>query len=365
MFKRLCFSKTTTFLMCVVVVCFMSSTTFAQDIKWSWNNPGEFYRYSLFEKGSSDFLGGGDADSYGNYIYVNRSVLNDYCLDVYTISVSDTAKVNQHPDNPKATGPVEQRTLTHIKTYNIPKLATQMNGELYAVKDGVYFLGRGADDASDVFYYDFNSGATSVICEDKNADISIHLLGYDDIRDVWYGGYFHHAWLTSESGDPTTRFVYSFNQVKKEWEKEFEYDDMKGGHFDGMEVIATQKETKIYISDMTSDYIGIASNKSGSWETVSINKYKGEDAGNVEGMGYGAFNHFWITSGPVNGNESDNNLYEIGGGGITVVEPPETVTVSIPVEQTFSVEEHSPGGTLVGDITIASSNVSKAKDKNH
>ena len=73
MFKRLYFLKTTTFFMCVIVVCFVSSTTLAQDIKWSWNNPGEFYLYSLFKKGSSPFLGGGDADSYGNYIYVNRT----------------------------------------------------------------------------------------------------------------------------------------------------------------------------------------------------------------------------------------------------------------------------------------------------
>ena len=352
MFKKMHFLKTMASFMYVTVVCFMSST-FAQDIKWSWNNPGEFYLYSLFKKGPSVFLGGADVDSYGNYIYVNRTDFstNGYYLDVYTISVADTAKVNQHPDNPQASGPVEKRTLTRVKTYNIPKLAIRMNGELYAVKDGVHFLGRGADE-SDVFYYDFSSGATSVICDNKNTEIVIHLLGYDDIRDVWYGGHTHHG--------SNTRIVYSFNQAKKEWEKEFDYEDMKGGHFDGMEVIATQKETNIYISDMTSDYIGIVSNESGSWKTVSINKYNDGDAGFVEGMGYGAFHHFWITSGH---DEEGDYLYEIGGGGLTVVESPETVTVSIPVEQTFSVEELSPGGTLVGDINIISSNASKAKIK--
>ena len=275
-------------------------------------------------------------------------------MDVYKISVADPSKVNQHPDNPKATGPIIQRTLTHIKTYNISKLAAIRCGELYAVNGGVYFLGDDFTDKNDVFYYDFTSGVTSVICDSKDGTMSIHLLGYDEVHDVWYGG---------DSFDHGGRTVYSFNQVKKAWEKEFVYEDIKGEHFDGMEVIATQKETKIYVSDMTSDYIGIVSNESGSWKTVSINKYKDGNAGYVEGMGYGAFHHFWITSGGIDGQ--GDNLYEIGGGGLTVVEPPETVTVSIPVEQMFSVEEHSPGGTLVGDITIASSNVSKAKDKNH
>ena len=349
MFKKLLFFQTTTSFIWITVVCFMSSTL-AQNIKWSWNNTGEFYLYSLFKKGASAFIDGGDIDSYGNYIYVNRDAIH---LDVYKISAADPAKASQHPDNPKAPGPVVERTLTHIKTYTIPKLSTPACGELYAVNDGVYFLG-GTANANDVFYYDFNSGVTSVICDSKDNTLWIHLLGYDEVHDVWYGGLAHNA-LT------TTRIVYSFNQTEKKWEKEFEYEDMQGNHFDGMEVIATQKETKIYISDMTSDYIGIVSNESGSWKTVSINKYEGGNAANVEGMGYGAFHHFWITS-----YESGqiHSLYEIGGGGLTVVEPePETVTVSIPVEQSFSVEEHSPGGTFVGDITIASSNVSKAKIK--
>ena len=354
MFKKLHFSQTTTSFICVTVVCLMSST-FAQDIKfikWDWKNPGEFYLYSQFKTGASEFLGGGDVDSYGDYIYVNRTKASDIpytfyrFLDVYKISVADPTKVNQHPDNPQAPGPVVKRTLTHIKTYDIPKLALMMCGELYAVNGGVYFLGKD-NHKNDVLYHDFTSGATSVICDSKKELQGIEMLGYDEVHKVWY------------SGCRMNRIVYSFNQAKKEWEEEFYYEHMKGGHFDGMEVFGTKTGTKIYVSDMTSDYIGIASNEGGNWKTVSINKYKGGDANYVEGMGYGAFHHFWIT-GAVG---QIHSLDEIGGGGLAVVEPPETVTVSIPVEQMFSVEEHSPGGTLVGDIDIASSNVSKAKIK--
>lgn len=351
------FLKITHFI-CIVVICTILNAT-AQDIKWDWNNPGEFYMYSLFKKDSTAFLGGGDADSYGNLIYVNRSdwggTKYDYYLDVYEVNLADVAKKNQHPDNPMATGPIEQRTLTHKKTYNIPRLSYQTYGELYAKNNGVCFLGKN-EDAYDVLYYDFASGSTSVICDSKEdtTECWLHLLGYDDIRDVWYCG-------KRKKATPKFRIVCSFNPTNNKWEEEFDYDDMNGTHFDGMEVVSTNTETKIYLSDMTSDYIGIVIKKNGSWETVSINKYNGKNAGNVEGMGYGALDHFWIASGP--SGSVGFSLYEIGGGGLTVVEPSDTITVSIPVEQSFFVEEHSFGGTKVGDIKIISSNVFKAKVK--
>ena len=178
--------------------------------------------------GESVFLGGGDVDSYGDLIYINNSEhTGQGLLDVYRIGVSDPVMVNQHPDNPLATDPVIQRTLTHIKTYTIPKLSRPMCGELYAVDGGVYFLGESlSEDAGDVFYYDFNSGVTSVIC-DNNYDgdsLFIALLGYDDVNDVWYAG------LSFDYNAVIGRIVYSFNKAKNIWEKEFEYEDMHGGH---------------------------------------------------------------------------------------------------------------------------------------
>ncbi len=335
------FLKNAAVFICIGIACLTVSTV-AQDITWSWSNLGEFYMYSRFPQGSSQFKGGGDVDTYGNLIYVNRY---DGNLDVYEVSIPDGTNENQHPDNPDAPGPVAPRTLKFIKTYKIPQLALPTNGELYATEKGVYFLKRD-DTPKTIFYYEFATGNITTICDGTNW-VKLHVLGYDDINDVWYGG--------SAYDFTVKRTVYSFSPTAKSWIKEFSYEDLSGGHFDGMEVIATKEGTKIYLSDMTSDYIGIVTRENDSWKTVTLNKYKDSNAEDVEGMGYGAFNHFWATSHEV--------LYEIGGGGLAVVVPPETVTVSIPVEQTFSVEEHSPGGTYVGDISITSSSVSKAKMK--
>ena len=89
---------------------------------------------------------------------------------------------------------------------------------------------------------------------------------------------------------------------------------------DGLEVVTdpTTKTAYVYVSDMTSDFLGqyVRDPKTSKWEQKNLFKYQDNNAGNVEGMGFGAFNHFWITSG--------SNLYEIGGGALQkyVEEPP-------------------------------------------
>lgn len=336
------FSKAIVVFICIGVLCLSSSTTAQEDIKWSWNDKGEFYLYSEFIRGSSEFKGGGDVDTYGNLIYVNR---DGKVVDVYEVSIPDSTKQSMHPDNPEVTGPIEPRTLTFKESYNVPGLSWPTTGELFAVDSGLYYLYD-----RNVNYFDFETKKKKVICNSSKLVPAMHLLGYDDLNDIWY------------AGGRDTRTVYSFNKTSKDWDVEFTFDTLFGEHFDGLEVIATEKNTKIYVSDMTSDYIGVINNESGTWKEQSLNQYDGS-AGYVEGMGYGALSHFWITTGGTGLMTADSGtLYEIGGGGL-VVEIPETVTVSIPVEQSFTIEENSAAGTKVGDITINSSDVTKAQIK--
>lgn len=331
------------FLLFTIIIASVQTSIFAQYIYWDWKNPGEFYLYSKFFTNSSEFKGGGDVDTYGNLIYVNAGFEG---IHVYEVSVPAGSDINQHPDNPKAPGPIAPRTLKYIKKYSPPDLAGSMAGELYAAQKGIYYLKKEKMQKV-ILYYEFATGKTTTICDGTNW-IHLHLLGYDDVNDVWYGG--------SANGPPgIIRTVYSYTPSTKSWIKEFSYEDLKGEHFDGMEVIASKDSVRLYLSDMTSDYIGIVTKKNGIWGAISINKYKDKDTNNVEGMGYGAFHHFWATSGAT--------LYEIGGGGLAIVEPPETVSVTIPVEQTFTIEEHSPAGTVVGKIAIHSSNTNKTNIK--
>ena len=91
---------------------------------------GEYYRYAYFTIAGTPFLGGQDVDTYGNLAYVNR---NGTTLDVYEITLLDTDgdgvfEPDQHPDNPSATGPMEARTLTYLRSYSVPALDSASTG---------------------------------------------------------------------------------------------------------------------------------------------------------------------------------------------------------------------------------------------
>ncbi|MBW2024603.1 MAG: hypothetical protein JRI90_04275 [Deltaproteobacteria bacterium] len=273
---------------------------------------GEYYQYATFSVGSSAYLGGGDVDAYGNTIYVNRDGIH---LDVYTVTLQDTdgdgvLEPDQHPDNPDATGPMEARTLTYVTTYDVPHLEVTTVGEIYAASDRVYFLGD--DSQGDIWEYVFATGSTNVVV-DSSAGVSpqgsygLSHLGYDDVNNKWY------------ASCEAARKVYSWNGSF--WVEEFTYASLAGSHMDGLEVV-TDPETNIpyvYVSDMTSDFLGqwkYDSNTS-SWVEENLFAYAGT-AGDVEGLGFGALGHFWATT----GFASSGTLYEIGGGELGGYIPP-------------------------------------------
>ena len=260
---------------------------------------GEYYQYASFTKGDgSGYLGGGDVDSYGDLIYVNRD--GDH-LDVYQVTLLDSdldgvLEPDQHPDNPDATGPMEQRTLTYLRTYDVPDLDGATWGEIYAASDGVYFLG---EDKGDIYQYVFASGTTSKVVDSPSYKW-LAVLGYDDVNDKWYA-----------APDSSSRDIYSWDGTS--WQFEFSYASLAGNHMDGLEVV-TDPNTGIpyvYVSDMTSDYIGQwrYDSATASWVEENLFNYSGT-AGDVEGMGFGALGHFWATTGFSN----QGTLYEIGGG---------------------------------------------------
>ncbi len=255
---------------------------------------GDYYQYASFSVGSSAYLGGGDVDAYGNTIYVNR---NGYYLDAYTVTLLDSdgdgaLEPDQHPDNPDATGPIEGRTLSLVETYNVSALDGATVGEIYAASDRVYFLG---EDEGDVYQYVFSSGLTSKVVDSPTFNLS--QLGYDDVNDKWY------------ASNESSRTIYGWDGDS--WEIEFTFSALAGGHMDGLEVV-TDPDTNtpyVYVSDMTSDYLGQWYFDGTSWVEQNLFAYAGT-AGDVEGLGFGALGHFWSTTGFSN----SGTLYEIGGG---------------------------------------------------
>jgi hypothetical protein len=273
---------------------------------------GEYYEYGKFPSGSGNvFKGGGDVDSYGDLIYVNRDGTN---LDVYRVTIADSdgdgvVEPDQHPDNDgpdgingtadDQIGPMEVRTLTYVTTYSVPALKTPTVGEIYAAADRVYFISGDTLSGANISEYIFATGVTNTIitASPPTGQPRLSQLGYDDVNDKWYA--------SSEAG----RRVYSWNG--SQWVLEFNFVQLGGGHMDGLEVITdpVTNTPYVYVSDMTSDYIGQWHYDGTNWVEDNLFEYNGT-AGDVEGMGFGALGHIWVTT----GFTSSGTLYELGGG---------------------------------------------------
>lgn len=273
---------------------------------------GTYYLYAMFKSGTgSVFKGGYDVDSFvpatgdsqKGLIYVNRTTQ----LDVYQVELIDSdgdgkLEPNQHPDNPNAKGPLEERRLTFLKTYTNVKLGQPSIGELYAADDRVFFLTRdSATNGADVKEFIFDTGVTNIVVP-HHPKLSMCLLGFDELNKRWYAA-------NDLKVDGITRRVYAYYPDGGGWAAEFDWPNMAGGHGDGMEVVVDPKTQTpyVYVSDMTSDFIAqYYRDSTGKWVQKNVFKYMESSSQSVEGMGFGALRHFWITSGTA--------LYEVGGG---------------------------------------------------
>jgi len=266
------------------------------------NQPtGVYYQFADLIQGSTPFLGGYDVDSFEDSIYVLgfSNAIDHYTIELLDSDMDGALEPNQHPDNPDATGPIEQRVLTFVETlppFGTPSLSTS---EIYALEDRIYI--SGSQITEQIF-----GGASAVAVTAPPWNSWLSHIGYDDVRGVWYGS------------QENARRVFQHDPVTNTWGIAFLYPELAGDHIDGLEVV-TDPETNIpyvYVSDMTSDFIGqYRLDPVTGWTQVNLFSYAGTAGAPLEGMGYGALYHFWATSG--------SSLYEIGGGDLAeFTEPP-------------------------------------------
>ena len=267
---------------------------------------GKYYQFATFKQvaaGTPGFLGGYDVTSWGEYVYVNRSA---QYLDVYKITLLDSdgdgeLEPNQHPDNPDATGPIEERTIELVKTYakaaDFAPLGSASQSSLHAQSnDKIFSLGPTHNGA--ISEYVFATGAVAVAVQPVAAT-GMSFLGWGFADSTWY------------AGNEGARRVYSYHVPTKSWVVEFGYPDMAGSHMDGLEVVVSPKtkEQYVYVSDMTSDFIGqYRRDDNGGWVQEKLYEYNDATKSMIEGFGFGTLNHFWGTGGAY--------LYELGGGDI-------------------------------------------------
>ena len=277
------------------------------------NVTGAYFKYARFTKdsGLKDYCFVSDVDSYKDIIYVHAVAspcpasyggLQGH-IDVYRVALVDTDKdgklePNQHPDNPKNRGPVEERVLTYLRTLKAP-IGPVHHSEIYATEKKLYFPGM-----DEIFVeYDLASEKTVKIVDGAILKApggrAISVSGYDEVNKLWY--------FASEY----PRRVFSYDPKISALVPEFDYPDMSGDHMDGMAFVPDPNNGKgyLYVTDMTSDYIGqYSKDATGKWTQTNLFHYGDPDVESVEGMGFGALDHFWV------GGRSAGSLYELGGG---------------------------------------------------
>ncbi len=275
------------------------------------NPTGVYYQFAYFTQENAPIQCNQcvwDVDSLGDLIFVNRGISAlDLGVDVYRVTLLDSdgdgvLEPNQHPDNPDNTGPIEERQLTFVTHYSFD-LGMQHMNEIYATSDILYWL-KGGSPGEGIWSYTIASGATAqVVPPPSNVNwggaYGVQVLGYDEVRDLWFAA----------TGG---RYVVQYDPATTEWSLEFLYPDLAGGHGDGMEVVTDPNTGTpyVYVSDMTSDFIAqYWEDDRGRWTQVNLFHYNQPQAKDVEGMGFGALNHFWMA-----GRDA---LYEVGGGDLS------------------------------------------------
>ncbi len=272
---------------------------------------GTYYKYADFHQGAV-YQAGCDVDSFDNRIYVSggggfESWVSH--IDVYEVELLDSdgdgeAERNQHPDNPDDPGPIEERVLTHIEEIPLQGQVMYLQAsEIYAFEDRLIFSGE------ELIEIDLDSHEQTVITTSptwatgaiSGWPYSVSFLGWDDVNHEWF------------AGNEADRRVFRYHPEADSWGLAFRYPFLAGGHMDGIETI-TDPSTGIaytYVSDMTSDFIAqYREDPEDGWVQENLFSYVDAGAADVEGLGFGAFGHFWVSS-------LAGTLYEIGGGELT------------------------------------------------
>jgi hypothetical protein len=262
---------------------------------------GEYYQFADFQQNATPFLGGYDVDSFEDKLYV----LNfSNSIDVYQVELLDSdgdgqLEPNQHPDNPEEPGNIEERVLTYVET--IPSFGTPSlsQSEVLALGDRVYIGGQALTE-------NVLGVGTSVVTMPPGWLGRFAQIGYDDVHGVWYA---------SNEGD---RRVFQHCAATNTWGIAFLFPPLAGDHMDGLEVVTDPNTGTpyVYVSDMTSDFIGqYRLDPEQGWVQENLFSYAGTAGAVVEGMGFGALNHFWATAG--------SSVYEVGGGDLSdYTDPP-------------------------------------------
>jgi len=304
----------------------------------------QYFIYSKFDPPSlGDITGvGGYVEYYGvpeygdeiQYVYF-LSGYTGYKMKVWTTDGDGDGKIEprQHPNHYIASyvGPIEPRHYQIVSSAYLDGRTYGSSGhteEFYVDSSGVYL---GAYPYG-INKWDHNWNYVGKIA--NSAPTRTESMAYNPSENTWYAG-------------GRTRTIYQLKDTDNDgsfldesWRAIFTHPSYGGDHHDGMEYVGGY----LWISDMTSDAIGKwqYNPATGAWQELARFTYA--EAADVEGMGFGPNDHFWVGSGWGSGSylyELGNEItkgYPIADAGDDVNNHPPTITIKFDASESHHTD---------------------------
>lgn len=268
----------------------------------------EYFIYSRFDPpGISDVVGvGGYVEYYGvpewgdeiQYVYFLSGNIG-YKVKVWVTDGDGDGKIEprQHPNHylSEYQGSIEPRHFQIVSSKDLTGYTYGSGGhseEFYVDSSGVY-LGA-YPYGINKWDHDWNYIGKIANSPPERCESMAH----NPAENIWYAGGRYRTIYQLKDTDGDGSFL------DESWQAIFTHPNYSGDHHDGMEYVGGY----LWISDMTSDVIGKwqYNPSTGKWE--ELKRFTYTEPGDVEGMGFGPNDHFWVGSGWGTGSY----LYELG-----------------------------------------------------
>lgn len=268
-------------------------------------NGSDYFVYSDLNTG---VMGSYGVDGYVGADGVHRIIFyNGHTAYIYTVTIPEGADPNTHPNNPEAPGPVAARTFTLENTFDLGVWPGHESAFYVDAENNVIYLGASVG----IRKYVYDGMVGNYVYDSLVAPPSpmeegyfTQSLAYDPANDTWYAGSI--AWNYQPGETLRDMWEYDGSQGNAgTWELAFQYTTPEGTdpmtHHDGLEFI----NGYLFLADYVGDYI-----KQYTTEGILVNVFWHEPLRHeLEGMGFGALNHFWCGS-------HGSTITEFGGGAL-------------------------------------------------
>ena len=262
----------------------------------STNTSAVYFNYTTWNTGYNNAYGIDGwvgSDNVDRLIFYENATGNS-TAHIYQVTTSGNP--NLHPLNPNATGPVATRTFTHESSFVLNNNNYSHESEFYVdATNGYFYLGA----TNGIEQYDFGGAYLGTIGmpSPNESGYSTQSLGHNASLNDWYAA-------TIGFDGTSNVFMLDGDNLMAGWNEIF--STPVSNHHDGMEALANGN---LFLAD----YDGTINEYTVGGAYVTTHTHDPFPI-ELEGMGYGALNHYW-------GGSHSGIVFEFGGGSLQVPEP--------------------------------------------